>query len=49
VEYAYVDIIDLAEQVPLGIMRDCRWEPAMVILVMLPVHVFMTGSVQTSA
>src|SRR5256885_273179 len=27
VEYAYVDIVDLREQVPLGVMRDLhRWE-----------------------
>src|SRR2546426_12383772 len=47
VEYAYVDIIDLAEQVPLGIMRELhRWGAhAMVISVMLHMfRVFMTGS-----
>ncbi|MEE9229269.1 MAG: cytochrome b N-terminal domain-containing protein [Acidobacteriota bacterium] len=47
VEYAYVDIIDLAEQVPLGIMRELhRWGAhAMVITVWLHMlRVFMTGS-----
>src|SRR2546426_10905485 len=47
VEYAYVDIIDLAEQVPLGVMRELhRWGAhAMVISVMLHMfRVFMTGS-----
>src|ERR671922_911125 len=47
VEYAYVDIVDLAEQVPLGIMRELhRWGAhAMVITVMLHMfRVFLTGS-----
>src|SRR5437867_5929102 len=47
VEYAYVDIMDLAEQVPLGVMRELhRWGAhAMVISVMLHMfRVFMTGS-----
>ncbi|MBI3318609.1 MAG: cytochrome b N-terminal domain-containing protein, partial [Candidatus Omnitrophica bacterium] len=47
VEYAYGDIIDLKEQVPLGIMREIhRWGArAMVISVMLHMfRVFMTGS-----
>ena len=46
-EYAYVDIIDLREQVPLGIMREIhRWGAhAMVIAVWLHMfRVFMTGS-----
>lgn len=47
IEYAYVDIIDLREQVPLGIMRELhRWGAhAMVIAVWLHMfRVFMTGS-----
>jgi quinol-cytochrome oxidoreductase complex cytochrome b subunit len=47
VAYAYMDIIDLAEQVPLGIMREMhRWGAhAMVITVMLHMfRVFLTGS-----
>src|SRR5215469_14671394 len=46
-EYAYVDIRDLREQVPLGIMRELhRWGAhAMVIAVWLHMYrVFMTGS-----
>src|ERR1700690_3238059 len=46
-EYAYVDIRDLREQVPLGIMREQhRWGAhAMVIAVWLHMYrVFMTGS-----
>jgi quinol-cytochrome oxidoreductase complex cytochrome b subunit len=46
-DLAYVDIVDLAEQVPLGIMRELhRWGAhAMVISVMLHMfRVFMTGS-----
>ena len=46
-EYAYTDIIDLAEQVPLGIMREIhRWGAhLMVITVWLHMlRVFMTGS-----
>src|SRR6476659_8857972 len=46
-EYAYTDIIDLREQVPLGIMREIhRWGAhAMVIAVWLHMfRVFMTGS-----
>ncbi len=47
VEYAYVDIIDLREQVPLGVMRELhRWGAhAMVVTVWLHMlRVFMTGS-----
>ena len=47
VEYAYVDIIDLRESVPLGLMREIhRWGAhLMVITVMLHMfRVFMTGS-----
>ena len=47
VEYAYGDIVDLREQVPLGAMREIhRWGAhAMVISVMLHMfRVFMTGS-----
>ncbi|MFQ6676149.1 MAG: cytochrome b N-terminal domain-containing protein [Fidelibacterota bacterium] len=47
VEYAYTDIMDLREQVPLGIMREIhRWGAhAMVITVWLHMfRVFMTGS-----
>ncbi len=47
VEYAYTDIIDLTEQVPLGIMRELhRWAAhAMVLVVWLHMlRVFMTGS-----
>ncbi|MEE9165854.1 MAG: cytochrome b N-terminal domain-containing protein [Candidatus Neomarinimicrobiota bacterium] len=47
VEYAYTDIMDLGEQVPLGIMREIhRWGGhAMVITVWLHMfRVFMTGS-----
>jgi quinol-cytochrome oxidoreductase complex cytochrome b subunit len=47
VAYAYMDIVDLAEQVPLGIMRELhRWGAhAMVITVWLHMfRVFMTGS-----
>ena len=46
-EYAYIDIMDLREQVPLGIMREIhRWGAhAMVIAVWLHMfRVFMTGS-----
>src|SRR4026208_657184 len=46
-DYAYVDVIDLREQVPLGIMREIhRWGAhAMVIAVWLHMfRVFMTGS-----
>jgi len=47
VEYAFVDIVDLREQVPLGIMRELhRWTAhLMVITVWLHMfRVFMTGS-----
>ena len=47
VEYAYTDMIDLTEQVPLGIMRELhRWGAhAMVLTVWLHMlRVFMTGS-----
>ena len=47
VEYAYSDIIDLGEHVPLGVMRELhRWGAhAMVITVWLHMfRVFMTGS-----
>jgi len=47
VEYAYMDIVDLREQVPIGIMREIhRWAAhAMVISVWLHMfRVFMTGS-----
>ncbi len=47
VEYAYTDIIDLTEQVPLGMMRELhRWGAhAMVLTVWLHMlRVFMTGS-----
>ncbi len=47
VEYAYMDIVDLREQVPLGIMRELhRWTAhMMVITVWLHMfRVFMTGS-----
>ena len=47
VEYAYMDIVDLREQVPLGVMRELhRWGAhAMVISVWLHMfRVFMTGS-----
>ncbi len=47
VEYAYTDIIDLAEQVPLGVMREIhRWGAhLMVIAVWLHMfRVFMTGA-----
>lgn len=47
VEYAYGDIVDLAEQVPLGIMREIhRWSAhLMVVTVWLHMfRVFMTGS-----
>ena len=47
VAYAYMDIVDLAEQVPLGVMRELhRWGAhAMVISVWLHMlRVFMTGS-----
>ncbi len=47
VAYAYMDIVDLAEQVPLGVMREPhRWGAhAMVISVWLHMlRVFMTGS-----
>jgi quinol-cytochrome oxidoreductase complex cytochrome b subunit len=47
IEYAYADIIDLREQVPLGIMRELhRWGAhAMVIAVWIHMfRVFMTGS-----
>src|SRR6266849_6764483 len=47
VAFAYMDIVDLAEQVPLGIMREIhRWGAhAMVITVWLHMfRVFMTGS-----
>jgi quinol-cytochrome oxidoreductase complex cytochrome b subunit len=47
VAFAYMDIVDLAEQVPLGIMRELhRWGAhAMVITVWLHMfRVFMTGS-----
>ncbi|MDA0745984.1 MAG: cytochrome b N-terminal domain-containing protein [bacterium] len=46
-EYAYTDIMDLGEQVPLGIMREIhRWGAhAMIITVWLHMlRVFMTGS-----
>jgi len=46
-EYAYADIVDLRQQVPLGIMREIhRWGAhAMVIAVWLHMYrVFMTGS-----
>lgn len=47
VEYAYGDIVDLSEQVPLGVMREIhRWGAhAMIITVWLHMlRVFMTGS-----
>src|ERR1035437_5367005 len=47
VEYAFVDILDLREQVPFGIMREVhRWGAhAMVISVLIHMfRVFMTGS-----
>ena len=47
VEYAYTDMIDLTEQVPLGIMRELhRWGAhAMVLTVWLHMlRVFMTGA-----
>ena len=47
VEYAFTDMIDLGEQVPLGIMREIhRWGAhAMVLTVWLHMlRVFMTGS-----
>ena len=47
VEYAFVDILDLREQVPFGIMREVhRWGAhAMVITVWIHMfRVFMTGS-----
>src|SRR5207245_10668948 len=47
VAYAYMDIVDLAEQVPLGIMREIhRWGAhAMVITGWLPMsRGLMTGS-----
>ncbi len=47
IEYAYTDMIDLREQVPLGIMREIhRWGAhLMVITVWLHMfRVFMTGS-----
>src|SRR5436309_3420708 len=47
VAYAYMDIVDLAEQVPLGIMREIhRWGAhSIVITVWLHMfRVFMTGS-----
>ena len=47
VEYAYNDIVDLAEQVPLGVFREMhRWSAhAMVITVWLHMlRVFLTGS-----
>ena len=47
VEYAYADIVDLREHVPLGVMRELhRWGAhAMVITVWLHMfRVFMTGS-----
>ena len=47
VEYAFVDILDLREQVPFGIMREVhRWGAhAMVISVWIHMfRVFMTGS-----
>ena len=48
VEYAFTDIIDLAEQVPLGIMRELTSlgeNHSMVLIVWLHmVRVFMTGS-----
>ena len=47
VQYAYADIIDLGEHVPLGVMRELhRWGAhAMVITVWLHMfRVFMTGS-----
>ncbi len=50
VEYAYMDIVDLREQVPIGIMREIhRWAAhAMVITVWLHMfRVFMTGSYKT--
>jgi quinol-cytochrome oxidoreductase complex cytochrome b subunit len=50
-DYAYVDVIDLREQVPLGIMREIhRWGAhAMVIAVWLHMfRVFMTGSYNPS-
>ncbi len=51
VEYAFTDIIDLGEQVPLGIMRELhRWAAhAMVLVVWLHMfRVFMTGSYKSS-
>ena len=47
VEYAFTDVMDLQEQVPLGIMRELhRWGAhAMVLIVWLHMlRVFMTGS-----
>lgn len=47
VEYAYTDIMDLSEQVPLGIMREIhRWTAHMMVITVLlhMFRVFMTGS-----
>src|SRR6266487_2994325 len=52
VEYAFVDILDLREQVPFGIMREVhRWGAhAMVISVWIHMfRVFMAGSYMASA
>ncbi|MCH8836680.1 MAG: cytochrome b N-terminal domain-containing protein [Candidatus Marinimicrobia bacterium] len=47
VEYAYTDIVDLSEQVPMGIMREIhRWTAHMMVITVLlhMFRVFMTGS-----
>tara|TARA_B100000959_G_C14839531_1_gene565419 strand:- start:474 stop:1019 length:546 start_codon:yes stop_codon:yes gene_type:complete len=47
VEYAYTDIIDLGEQVPLGIMREIHRWAAHLMVITVWIHmfrVFMTGS-----
>src|SRR4026207_2441902 len=46
-DYAYVDIIDLREQVPLGIMREIHRSGAHAMVIAVWLHmfrVFMTGS-----
>ncbi len=47
VEYAYTDIMDLGEQVPLGIMREIHRWAAHLMVITVWIHmfrVFMTGS-----
>ena len=47
VEYAYMDIVDLREQVPLGIMRELHRWTAHLMVITVWIHmfrVFMTGS-----